>query len=52
MVGSKIMKRRTGSESTAVSSYAEIQQQHLQTRNSSIDVNSVLTVSSSQEIQI
>ena len=52
MVGTKIMNRHVDSISIAMCSYAPKQQQHLQTEKSRIDVNSALTVSISQEIQI
>jgi hypothetical protein len=52
VVGTKIMNGHIDSRSIAVSSYAPMQQQHLQTENSGSDINSALTVSISQKIQI
>jgi hypothetical protein len=52
MVGNKVMNECIDSRSTVASSYAQFQQQHLQTGIFDNDVNSVLTASSSQKIPI
>jgi hypothetical protein len=51
-IGCEIMNRCIASRSPVASSYAQIEQPHLQTRNLHNDVNSTLTASSSQKIQI
>jgi hypothetical protein len=50
MVGTKIMNRRIESRSTAGSSYAQTQRQRIQLETSVMEVNSALSVSSSNKI--